>query len=207
MKKTFGKLIFTLWISALAVCVLLMAGCSAGSAAKASLSPGASPAALAPSPSPVTVPSASASPSPAASGEAASIVYKNETYGFDFTLPESWKGYTVVTGEWEGITSDGQGEKTAAAGPELSLRHPLWTSDKPRQDIPIMIFTLDEWDSLQKDEFHIGAAPIGPSELGRNSKYVFALPARYNYAFPEGYEEVDTILSGSPLVPTEKFGK
>jgi len=38
-------------------------------------------------------------------------------------------------------------------------------------------------DSLQQEKFHIGAAPINPSELGRNTKYVFALPARYNYAF------------------------
>ena len=35
---------------------------------------------------------------------------------------------------------------------------------------------------------------MNPIELGRNSDYVFALPARYNYAFPEGYEEVDDII-------------
>jgi hypothetical protein len=55
---------------------------------------------------------------------------------------------------------------------------------------------------MQKDEFHIGAAPINPSELGRNATYVFALPARYNYAFPTGYEEVDEILKGNPLRST-----
>ena len=62
-----------------------------------------------------------------------------------------------------------------------------------------MIFTLTEWNSLQQEKFHIGAAPIGPSELGRNAKYVFALPARYNYAFPQGFEEVDEILRSNPL--------
>ena len=62
-----------------------------------------------------------------------------------------------------------------------------------------MVFTLAQWDSLQQDKFHIGAAPIGPSELGRNTRYVFALPARYNFAFPTGYEEVEKILEDNPL--------
>jgi len=43
------------------------------------------------------------------------------------------------------------------------------------------------------------AAPVGPKELGSNSKYVFALPARYNYEFLEGYEEVEAILESNPL--------
>jgi len=62
-----------------------------------------------------------------------------------------------------------------------------------------MIFTRAQWNSLQRGDFHIGAAPIGPSELARNSKYVFALPARYNYAFPIGFEEVEIILKNNPL--------
>jgi len=66
-----------------------------------------------------------------------------------------------------------------------------------------MIFTLDQWASLLKDEFRVGAAPIPPSELGRNAKYVFALPARYNFAFPTGFEEVEDILKGNPLKPMD----
>jgi hypothetical protein len=62
-----------------------------------------------------------------------------------------------------------------------------------------MIITLKQWDALQNEKFHISAAPIGPSELGRNDKYVFALPPRYNYAFPLGHEEVEKILNGNPL--------
>ena len=68
-----------------------------------------------------------------------------------------------------------------------------------------MIFTLDQWESLEKEEFHIGAAPMGPKELAHNSKYVFALPARYNYAFPKGYEEVEKILEGNPLQANENI--
>ena len=136
------------------------------------------------------------------------VIYQNTQYGFDFTLPVSWKGYTIVTDKWEGYTPDDtEGQKLVTSGPLISIRHPEWTKETPRQDIPIMVFTLSQWESLQKDEFHIGAAPIGPSELGRNSKYVFALPARYNYAFPAGYEEVEQILSSNALQPTENISE
>jgi hypothetical protein len=95
-------------------------------------------------------------------------------------------------------------DKTIETGPIISIRNPNWTSNKPMQDIPIMIFTINQWNAMQKDEFHIGAAPINPSELGRNSKYVFALPARYNFAFLPGYEEVENILKSTPLQPIEQ---
>jgi hypothetical protein len=135
-----------------------------------------------------------------------SIVYRNAQYGFDFALPKSWEGYAIVTDQWQGLSlGDVQGERVVELGPQLSIRHPAWTQENPRQDIPILVFTLAQWESLQKDEFHIGAAPIPPTELGRNSRYVFALPARYNFAFPTGYEEVEDILTQNPLHPTENF--
>ena len=62
-----------------------------------------------------------------------------------------------------------------------------------------MVFTIEQWDRMQAGEWHIGAAPFNPLELGRNGRYVFALPARYNYAFPEGWEEVEQIPQGHPL--------
>lgn len=131
------------------------------------------------------------------------IIYHNTVYGFDFILPASWKGYKLITDKWEGMPPGS--DKAVETGPILSIRHPLWTAQKPRQDIPIMIFTLAQWEMLQQEKFHIGAAPIGPSELGRNSRYVFALPARYNYAFPAGYKEVEAILKGNALKPTENY--
>lgn len=69
--------------------------------------------------------------------------------------------------------------------------------------MPVMIFTLEEWKELSEDKFHIGAAPIGPRELARNSKYIFALPARYNFAFLKGYEEVEKIVESKALKPIE----
>jgi hypothetical protein len=134
-----------------------------------------------------------------------SIVYNNTEYGFNFSLPESWKDYKIVADKWEGLAIGGaQGESVVTTGPLISIRHPEWTTENPRQDIPIMVFTISQWNDLQKDKFHIGAAPIGPSELGHNKDYVFALPARYNYAFPTGYEEVEQILQNGALQAIEK---
>jgi hypothetical protein len=142
------------------------------------------------------------------STDTSSIIYNNFQFGFAFTLPQSWQNYSIITTQWEGIAIVGQQSgKVVQSGPIVSIRHPQWTAAVPRQDIPIMIFTLNQWDSLQKAEFSVGAAPIPPSELGRNSRYVFALPARYNYAFPTGFEEVETILNGKPLQPTEELNK
>lgn len=135
-----------------------------------------------------------------------SILYINTQYGFTFRLPKSWQNYTIVTTNWQGLAIVGpQSGQVVQSGAIISIRSPQWTQAVPRQDIPVMVFTLSQWTSLLREEFSVGAAPIPPSELGRNSLYVFALPARYNYAFPAGFEEVETILNGKPLQPTESF--
>lgn len=138
--------------------------------------------------------------------DANSVVYKNTQHGFTFSLPKSWEDYKIITDEWEGLSIDdsNQGE-VIEKGPIISIRHPKWTSEEQQQDIPIMIFTIEQWEALEDGKFHIGAAPIGPTELARNSKYVFALPARYNYAFPTGYEEVEQILEANPLHANENI--
>jgi len=129
-----------------------------------------------------------------------SIVYINTEYGFNFSLPKSWQDYSIVTDKWQG--TDIKSGKIMETGAIYSIRHPQWTSVKPRQDIPIMVFTLAQWELISQEKLSLGAAPIGPSELGRNSSYVFALPARYNFAYQIGYEEVEKILVGKPLKPT-----
>lgn len=125
------------------------------------------------------------------------IVYRNDVYGFSLNLPFSWEGYSVVQSVWNGNGIDDPSLKSS--GPIISIRHPEWTTEVPRQDIPIMVFTLSQWNEIQAEKLSVGAAPIPPGELGRNGKYVFALPARYNFAFPEGFEEVEDIMEGSPL--------
>jgi hypothetical protein len=126
------------------------------------------------------------------------IEYQNTQYGFSFSLPGSWTGYSIISSNWEGYPLDVVDGQTIK-GPEILIRHPLWTTETPRQDIPIMIFTPAQWSLVQQEKLSLGAAPIGPSELGQNSNYVFALPARYNFAFPIGFEEVENILSDKPL--------
>src|ERR1035437_7931270 len=113
------------------------------------------------------------------------LEYINTQYGFSFSLPTSWQGYSIVTMNWEGNMIDVQ-NSGKVQGPEILIRHPLWTKDVPRQDIPIMILTTAQWDLISQDKLSVSAAPIPPSELGHNANYVFALPARYNYAFPVG---------------------
>ncbi len=129
--------------------------------------------------------------------ETASTACDLTEYGFRFRLPGTWVGYSVAMEEWEAYALDGEGnihEDDSETGPLVLIRHPEWTDENPRQDIPVMVFTHAQWEALQNGEIHIGAAPMNPTELGRNSAYVFALPARYNYAFPEGYEEVEDII-------------
>ena len=121
------------------------------------------------------------------------LEYENAQYGFGVLLPNSWSGYSIVTESWTGNMID-ESKTSAISGPKILIRHPLWTTEKPYQDIPVMIFTLSQWNLIEQEKLSVSAAPIGPSELGHNANYIFALPARYNYAFPEGFEEVEKII-------------
>lgn len=120
------------------------------------------------------------------------VDYLNKDYGFSISLPASWAKFSIVNDKWEGNMVSGKPGKIS--GPKILVRHPLWTAKVPRQDIPVMIFTPSQWDLIQQESLAVSAAPIGPSELGRNANYIFALPARYNYAFPIGFEEVEQII-------------
>lgn len=115
-------------------------------------------------------------PAPKPSAQQSSIIYPSAEYGFCFFLPESWKGYTIVSGQWSGtILSSGQ----EVHGPQILIRNPKWTAAAPYQDIPIMIFTAAQWKQVEDVDMAVSAAPIGPSTLGQNGKYVFALPPRW----------------------------
>jgi hypothetical protein len=201
--KTKSRIILLILYICLAAAFL--SACSSGGSTPSSTATSSASPAQTSTASPAVTPSAEATPAsasasipPAVSPTAAAIVYHNADYGFDFNLPKDWDGYTVVPQKWEGTSLTGDG-KIVATGPKLLIRNPKWTAASPMQDIPIMVFTLEQWDSLQREEFAVSAAPIGPSELGRNSKFVFALPARYNFAFLTGFEEVEDIMNTNPL--------
>ena len=91
------------------------------------------------------------------------VVYRNSRYGFTFDLPASWKGYKIIEKKWEGITTGGKRLKNGAV---IIIRHPLWTKETPRQDIPVMIFTHDDFKRVQDETMSVSAAPVPPTELG-----------------------------------------
>lgn len=128
------------------------------------------------------------------------VSYINRKFGFQFSLPASWKGYKIITGSWKALSIDASTEnQKVQSGTKLSIRHPLWTKAVPRQDIPILIIPIKLWEQIKNEKYSIGAAPIPPTEITRSSKYVFAIPARYNFAFPKGYEEVEKIINSKPI--------
>jgi hypothetical protein len=113
-------------------------------------------------------------------GIASAVEYRNEQYGFGMTFPCAWSGYSVVTDTWRGQTHDEQGETTGTyTGPEIIMRHPHWASAAPWQDIPVLVFTHDEWALVDHQILGVSAAPISPRKLGENAKFVFALPPRW----------------------------
>jgi hypothetical protein len=130
---------------------------------------------------------------------AKSVLYINKRYGFSFTLPKSWKGYSIVVSEWGGSTLDKPTK--SVAGLAISIRHPSWTLADPYQDIPIMVFTYAQWKLVEENNLNVSAAPFEPNEIARNTKYVFALPPRFDYSNWTGTEEVDQLLQNHPLHP------
>lgn len=125
------------------------------------------------------------------------VVYSNSDLGFTFSLPESWRGYSIVENTWEGnpLTATA----TKQTGTKLLIRNPKWTSTLPYEDIPVMVFTVEQWNSYVAGNFSVSAAPIEARELGRNRAYVFALPPRWNFDNSEGYEEAENIVKSNPL--------
>jgi hypothetical protein len=123
------------------------------------------------------------------------IVYHNARYGLTFSLPATWRGYSVIQDEWDSAEySPGEDKNVATGhGPMIIFRHPQWKRDQPRQDIPILVFTRRQWEADQ------GEAPIYAGgveyEIAHNTKYVFAIYSRFDAADEvEGVAEAEQIL-------------
>jgi hypothetical protein len=129
-----------------------------------------------------------------ATGAAKTIKYINRKYGFTFSLPATWKGYSAVEDTWNSVVGE------TPKGPSITLKNPQSTTEKEYQDIYIMVFSHAQWDSVQRGEFSVSAASVGPAELGRNRKYVFAEPPRMiDSDNLLGWEEVVKIMHSNPL--------
>jgi hypothetical protein len=113
-----------------------------------------------------------------------SVVYSNKKYGFRFSLPESWKGYSINVSQWEGgdgrTYQPGEVMPPPKKGPLITIHHPLSTDSNPRQDIIMMVFTKAQWKLVEEDKIILSAAPVGPNELGRNAKFEFSFHSKTN---------------------------
>ena len=125
-----------------------------------------------------------------------SIIYTNTEYGFNFTLPANWQGYSIVKDTWNGTALTGT---STQSGPKLSIRNPKWTISAPYEDLPILVFSISQWNSYSAEDFSVSAAPIKARELARNNMYVFALPPRWDFDYSLGYEEAESVIASNPL--------
>ncbi|MGA2417661.1 MAG: hypothetical protein ABSF55_00215 [Candidatus Staskawiczbacteria bacterium] len=124
------------------------------------------------------------------------ISYKNSEYGFGMTFPATWQGFIVQKNTWKGWKING-GKIGDYSGVEFLFKNPQTTASQQYQDIPIMVFTPDVWKlvSGNNPSVAISAAPIGPAEVGENSKYVFATPPRwYGFTSAIGFDEAVQIV-------------
>ncbi|MEI8130663.1 MAG: hypothetical protein WCG55_04140 [bacterium] len=124
------------------------------------------------------------------------VVYTNTEFGFTYGLPLDWQGYSIVTNTWNGNPLNG-GVQTS--GPKLLIRNPRWTATAPYEDIPVLIFTISQWNSYQNGDLAIGAAPIEATEITRNNTYVFALPPRWDFDYSLGFKEAEHIVESKTL--------
>jgi hypothetical protein len=109
------------------------------------------------------------------------LLYKNADYGLVFSLPASWKDYSVLTRQWEGETYVLAKDELLVTerGPIIVLRHPKWRADHPSQDIPLLVFTRRQWQAMQEGKFSVGAGGVW-EEVMHNSTDVFAISSRFN---------------------------
>ena len=127
-------------------------------------------------------------------------MYENKELGFSFYLPADWKGYTVVNDKWEGTPVDGKGAKQT--GPELILRNPKWTKAKPYQDIPIMVFTTEQWAQVAAENLAVTCRAHTALDVGTQRKIRVCAARKVQLRpTPPGMREVDTIIAGQPLWP------
>ena len=119
-------------------------------------------------------------------------LYRNDQYGFSFLLPPSWEGYSITADTWNG------NDIADTTGPIISINPPQ-LPDESLQNIPVLVFTREQWKLVQNSSLVVSAAPIGPIKLGQNSKYVFALPPRwFSYANDIAGQIIETVKVFNP---------
>lgn len=110
------------------------------------------------------------------------ISYHNSKYDFTFNLPASWRKYSILTKQWDGETylQAKDTDVVLAHGLIIILRNPQWKTNNLYQDIPIYIFTRQQWDDIYLGKYGAEGAGGIIYELWHNDKYVFGIHSRYN---------------------------
>jgi hypothetical protein len=110
------------------------------------------------------------------------IRYHNAQYDLTVFLPASWKGYSVRTQQWAGETYSPEKDTKVvlARGPLIVLRNPLWKMHDSYQDMPIYIFTRQQWNDIHDGKYSAVGAGGVIYELWHNDQYVFGMHSRYN---------------------------
>lgn len=124
--------------------------------------------------------------------------YQDARHGLTFSLPASWRGYSVSFQELEDDTYSPVEDKQIIVGETLmiTLRHPQWRGGAPHQDIPILVFTRAQWDALHQGKLWPSYYAGGiMNELWHNQGFVFAMSSRYNTDDAvSGWKEVAEIV-------------
>lgn len=127
----------------------------------------------------------------------APVLYRNAQYNLTFSLTTDWSGYSVLTQRWEGQAYLPAVDQSAVieSGPVIVLRHPRWSAGKRYQDIPVLVFTRNQWEAHDQGRFSIGAGGI-EEEIAHNREYVFAISSRFNANDSvEGWKEASDVVA------------
>ena len=132
--------------------------------------------------------------------------YRNANYNFCISLPADWSGYRVIIGKTVGNNpqDDQVGRQRFTHIPFITIRHPQWTAEQPREDILIMVMTHEQWRLSKEGKLIFSATTSTPGEVGRNAKYVFAVPPRFAPDDLPGWREADKIVTGSFHAPCRR---
>jgi hypothetical protein len=98
-----------------------------------------------------------------------------------FFLPVNWQGYSALVQQWDGVHYSPPVDKVIVVGhgAMIVLRHPQWKASAPSQDIPILVFTLAQWDALHHGKLWPSQFAGGVmEEIWHNRQYVFGMSSR-----------------------------
>src|SRR5580704_4994606 len=82
------------------------------------------------------------------------VRYHSARYTLTFYLSADWRGYSVSIQQIDDERYSPAEDRQVIVGrtPMITLRHPQWQASAPYQDIPILVFTREQWEALHRGE-------------------------------------------------------